>query len=287
LITGAGGKTGQAVLQQLVGRGSAIRVLVKQPSQAEGLIEQGAAEAHVGDLTAFDELKPAFVGIHAVYHIPPNVHPQEEQIGENVMQLSRQAGVRHFVYHSVLRPYIQAMPHHLHKAHVEERIFTSGLDFTILQPAAYMQNTLVGLVEAHKSGVFKIPYPIDTRLGMVDLDEVAEVAAKVIDNPAHFGATYELCGHEILTPADIAKHISAALGRYVVAQEVDPEEWRKGADATGMGNYQVMTLLKMFEYYADFGFWGNSNMLSTLLGRTPKTYAQFLAGLDLKEPTSA
>jgi uncharacterized protein YbjT (DUF2867 family) len=217
LITGAGGKTGQAVLRQLAGRGPGVRVLVKHPSQAEVLIEQGAGEATVGDLTSVAGLEPAFQGIGAVYHIPPNVHPQEEQIGENVIQLSQQVGASHFVYHSVLRPYIRAMPHHLHKARVEERIFTSGLDFTILQPAAYMQNTLVSLVEARKSGVFNVPYPIDTRLGMVDLDEVAEVAAKVIDNPMHFGATYELCAHEVLTPADVAAHIGAALGRDVVA----------------------------------------------------------------------
>jgi hypothetical protein len=62
---------------------------------------------------------------------------------------------------------------------------------------------------------------------------------------------------------------------------VDLEQWRKGAENTGMRSYQVETLLKMFEYYADFGFWGNGSTLSTLLGRPPKTYAQFLAGLEL------
>ena len=48
-----------------------------------------------------------------------------------------------------------------------------------------------------------------------------------------------------------------------------------------MGTYQVETLLKMFKYYADYGFWGNGNTLTTLLGRTPKTYSEFLAGVDL------
>ena len=263
LITGAAGKTGQALLHQLTGRDMGVRVLARDASQAETLIEQGATDAHVGD------------------HIPPNVHPLEELIGENVLQLSQQAGVGHFVYHSVLRPYIRAMPHHIHKARVEERIFTSALDFTILQPAAYMQNTLVSLAQARTSGVFNVPYPTDTRLGMVDLDEVVEVAASVINAPEHFGATYELCGHEILTPAEIATHISTTLGIEVEAREVDLDEWKAGAQTAGMGSYQVETLLKMFMYYADHGFWGNGNTLSTLLGRAPKTYREFLAGVDL------
>ena len=35
-----------------------------------------------------------------------------------------------------------SMPHHWLKMRVEEKLFASGLPFTILQPAAYMQNVL-------------------------------------------------------------------------------------------------------------------------------------------------
>jgi uncharacterized protein YbjT (DUF2867 family) len=164
---------------------------------------------------------------------------------------------------------------------VEERIFTSGLEFTILQPAAYMQNTQVGVNEARERGLFKVPYPVETRLGMVDLEEVAEAATTVILKSDHYGATYELCGNEILTPMEIAEALGGALGRPVEAHEVDLDSWRRGAEAAGMTSYQIETLMNMFRYYADYGFWGNANTLTSLLGRVPKTYREFLAGLDL------
>jgi uncharacterized protein YbjT (DUF2867 family) len=281
LITGAGGKTGRALLRHLARQGRQTRVVVRNQEQTEALHSLGANETTLADLCDPESMRHAFDGVLAVYHIPPNVHPQEEEIGEAVIQLSQEAGAEHFVYHSVLRPYIRAMPHHLHKARVEEQLFTSGLDFTILQPAAYMQNTLVGVTQARETGLFKVPYPVDTRLGMVDLDEVAQAAASVLLKSDHFGATYELSGDEILTPKEIAETIGAFLERPVEAQEIDLDSWQRGAEATGMSSYQIETLLKMFRYYADYGFWGNANTLATLLGRPPITYREFLAGLEL------
>lgn len=280
LITGAAGKTGRALLQQLGLHQRPVRALVRRQDQIEQVLEKGATEAQFGDLLDPQSMAPAFAGVTAVYHIPPNVHPQEERIAENILRLSSQHGVEHFVYHSVLRPYIRSMPHHIKKAHVEERLFTAGIPFTILQPAAYMQNTLPSLQNARTDGVFSVPYPIDTPMGMVDLDEVAEVGALVIANADHYMATYELSSTEILTPEDIAEQIETAIGKPVEAQEVDLKTWRRQALQTGMSRYQVDTLLKMFRYYARYGFWGNGYSLSALLGRPPKTYAAFLGRLD-------
>jgi uncharacterized protein YbjT (DUF2867 family) len=281
LVTGAGGKTGRALLRQLVLQGKTVRALARHEAQADSLQKIGAAEVTVADMLDLESMKRAYANVSAVYHIPPNIHPQEELIGEIAIKLSKQHGVEHFIYHSVLRPYIRAMPHHINKARVEERLFTSGIPFTILQPAAYMQNTLPGLGTARDDGVFSVPYPVDTPMGMVDLAEVAEVGAGIINNLTHSGATYELSGGEILTPADVAKHMGAALEKPVKAEEVDLETWQRGAEQAGMSGYQIEALKKMFRYYAEYGFWGNANALSGLLGRSPKTYADFLAGLDL------
>ena len=280
LITGAGGKTGRALLRHLIRQKQPVRAVVRRQQQAQALIELGATEAIAADMNDLGTMEPAFAGIEAVYHIPPNVHPQEEQIGEIAIQLSQQSHVAHFVYHSVLRPYIRAMPHHLLKARVEERLFTSGIPFTILQPVAYMQNTLPLIAAARADGVFSVPYPIDSPMGMVDLEEVVEVGAAVINHPEHYGATYELSGGEILTPAEMAELIGIAIGRSVVAHEIDLETWREGAEQSGMSAYQIETLLQMFRYYAKYGFWGNATTLTNLLTRTPKSYAAFLGGLD-------
>ncbi|TFH36278.1 MAG: nucleoside-diphosphate sugar epimerase [Anaerolineales bacterium] len=281
LVSGAGGKTGLALLRQLAHKGISARALVRREEQVEQAVACGAAEARVGDLLDPRSMAPAFQGLAAVYHIPPNMHPQEEAIAENVLHLAKESAAGHFVYHSVLRPYIRAMPHHINKARVEERLYAANLPFTIVQPAAYMQNTLPGLRSAGEEGVYRVPYPIETRLGMVDLEEVAEVAASIIANPAHFGATYELAGSEVLTPFQVAEQMSAALGKPIRASEIELEAWKDQAAQSGLSRYSIETLLKMFRYYAEHGFWGNPHTLTTLLGRPPKTYAQFLASQDL------
>ena len=43
-----------------------------------------------------------------------------------------------------------------------------------------------------------------------------------------------------------------------------------------MSEYTKNTLKSMFQYYADYGLAGNSNVLSWLLGRAPNTLEQFL-----------
>jgi uncharacterized protein YbjT (DUF2867 family) len=168
------------------------------------------------------------------------------------------------------------MPHHWQKLRVEELLFESGLPFTILQPAAYMQNLLAYWDQIVGQGVYAVPYATDTLLGMVDLEDVAEAAAIVLTEGGHAGATYELAGADVLSPADVAGVLERQLARPIRAQAVPLDEWERGARATGLGEYQVETLLQMFRYYQRHGFWGNPRVLTWLLRRPPTTFATFV-----------
>lgn len=179
-------------------------------------------------------------------------------------------------YHSVLHPQTEAMPHHWAKLRVEEYLFETGLPYTILQPAPYMQNLLAGWDTIVREGVYRLPYAVETRLGMVDLEDVAGVAAGVLGEAGHQGATYELAGREALTQTDVAVVLSQVLGRPVCAEAVPLDRWEEGARRAGLGDYQVKTLIKMFGYYESYGFWGNPNVLGWLLGRPPTTLAAFV-----------
>jgi uncharacterized protein YbjT (DUF2867 family) len=211
-----------------------------------------------------------------MYHICPNVHPDEIAIGRAAISAARRSGVEHFVYHSVLHPQTPGMAHHWNKLHVEAALFESGLAYTILQPASYMQNLLANWPAIVNEGVFAMPYPVEARLGLVDLEDVAEAAAAVLSEPAeHAAATYELAGPEALTQLEIAERLARALGRPVRAAQTPIQEWTERARANGLGQYAIETLLAMFDYYARFGFWGNPRALAGLLGRPPGTLEEF------------
>lgn len=272
LVTGAAGKTGRAVIQALVARRESVRALVRKSSQIDQAKEDGAVEIEVGDLLDPGSLEPIFAGMRAAYHIGPNVHPAEAEMGHNAITVARAAGVPHFVMHSVLYPQIQAMPHHWNKLLVEEQLISSGMGFTILQPASYMQNAR-GVWASVVDGKYPVPYPIDVRFSPVDLEDVSYLAAEILSSPGHEGAIYELAGPELLTPAQMAKRIGEALGRPVQAVEVSRAQWRQDTEIEAD---RADMLLSMFEYYAEHGFWGNPRVLAGLLGREPSTFAEYI-----------
>jgi uncharacterized protein YbjT (DUF2867 family) len=277
LISGAAGKTGRAVIRALIAQGETVRALVHRSEQTRPLEALGAREVLAGDMRDQATMDRAAYGVRSIYHICPNVSPDEVAIGQAAIAAARSSGVEHFVYHSVLHPQTEAMPHHWQKLRVEEKLFESGLPYTILQPSAYMQNVLAHWEQILAQGVYPIPYAIETRLGMVDLEDVAAAAAVVLTQPGHVGATYELAGVEALTQAKVAAILSRQLGRPVRAEVVSRQAWKEQAQASGLGDYQVQTLLKMFDYYERYGFGGNPHVLSWLLGRPPASFAAFVA----------
>lgn len=279
LVTGAAGKTGRAVIRELAAVGAPVRALVHHPDQARVVEDAGAGHTIVGDMRHGAALAEAMAGVRAVYHICPNVNPAEVAIGRSMMAAASAAGAERFIYHSVLHPQTQAMPHHWHKMRVEELLFESGLDFTILQPAPYMQNVLAGWRGIVEEGTYAVPYPVETRLSMVDLGDVARAARAVLTEPGHAAAIYELSGPEPLTQVRVAEVLSRRLGRPVRATEIAVDSWIDSARAAGMGAYQVDTLAAMFRYYARYGLCGNPRVLAQVIGRPPVTFATFVDGV--------
>ena len=277
LVTGAAGKTGRAVIRALAGRGAQVRALVHRAEAGAGVLAAGAQEAVVGDMVAADDLRMACQGVRAVYHICPNMHPGEVAIAQALLGAMAGASVGRLVYHSVLHPQVQAMPHHWRKLRVEELLFTQELQWTVLQPAAYMQNVFAYWGEIVEEGVYRVPYAVAARLGMVDLEDVAAAAAAVLRDGGHEYALYELAGPEILDQAQIAAVLAQQIGRPVRAEAIDRDQWAENARRAGQSAEAVDTLRQMFEYYERYGFYGNPTVLRALLGREPATFAQVVA----------
>ena len=276
LVTGAAGKTGTAVVKALAARGARVRALVRRAESATAVKALGAAEVVIGSFDDSGALARAAAGARAIYHICPNVSRDEIAFARNVVAAAQAQHVSRFVYHSVLHPQIEAMPHHWAKMRVEEMLFASGLELTILQPAAYMQNILAAWRGVLDDGVFRVPYPVETRLSLVDLSDLADAAAVVLMNDGHAGATYEIAGTGPLSQTEVAAAIGVVLGRTVRAEAETVDAWEARARAAGVGGHERATLAAMFRYYAHYGLVGNPNALRWLLGRAAHDLAEFL-----------
>jgi NAD(P)H dehydrogenase (quinone) len=183
-VLGGHGKTGRAVCAALAARGVEARAL-------------GRAD--------WPDLADAVAGCEAAYLIAPNMHPDEPAYVAEALAALTAAGVPRVVYHSVASPYAPEMPHHLGKAVSEDLVRRSGLAWTILQPGAYLQNLDL-------TGPVGVPYDVHAVFGFADLEEVAAVAALVLTEDGHEGATYELASR-VATVAELAAEAGVPAAR--------------------------------------------------------------------------
>jgi NAD(P)H dehydrogenase (quinone) len=277
LLTGAAGKTGRAVLNKLIAAGVDTRVLTHTDEQGQNLLNIGAKEALFGEIQDVSLVQKAVRGVEKVYHICPNVSPEEFQIGRELISASRDAKVNHFVYHSVLHPQVEAMPHHWQKMRVEELLFTSGMDFSVIQPCAYMQNIIAGWRKIVETGIYSVPYSTSARISVVDLEDIGTAALKVLMEDKYRNGIYECSGPKAHSQIEVANVISEVIQQPVRAEQQVLTSWVADAQKNRMDSYQIDTLSKMFAYYDKFGLVGNPRILENIIGKPPRALKDFFA----------
>ena len=276
LVTGAGGKTGRAFVRSL-SKAESVCAFVHREEHVSVLQSLGAEKIIMGDIRDKATIRSAMQGARAVYHICPNMSPDEAVIGNLLIGEAREAGVEHFVYHSVLHPQVEKMNHHWQKMRVEEMLFESRLPFTIIQPAPYMQNLLANWKTILEEGVLRVPYSVDSKFSFVDLEDVAEAAKLVLTETNHENAIYEIVGTSPMSHVEVAEIFGKVLKREVRAEKEEIRDWRLRAERTSaLSQYAIENLLRMFEYYDQCGLVGNPNVLRWILKRGPTSLEKFI-----------
>jgi len=275
LSVGADGRFAGLVIPELIRRGASVRGLVHKPKNAREARNNGASEVVIGDLRDPQTLESALKGVSRVFYIAPAFAPDESQLGLNLISAARQAGVRRFVFSSVIHPALE-LENHSAKIPVEAALYSSGMEFVILQPATFFQNFDAAWPAILKTGVFAEPFSKTARIARVDFRDVAEVAAlALLEDRLVFG-TFELCADGMPNREDIARIMSDILGRTIQAAEPTFEEWAAKARPP---HDQTQPLKKMYEFYGAHGAPGNSLTLRAILGRGPRTLRDYIAEL--------
>ena len=275
LVTSAYGNNGRRLIPRLAKEGIDVRALNLSDRTTE-LKELGAKEVIVGNALDPVTLDKAMDGVKSVFHVGPSFHPQEAEMGIAVINAASNAEVEHFVYDSVLHPQISALLQHRMKLIVEEHLINSDLNYTILQPMHYMQN--INISDVYSEGLFKQASTLETPLSFVDMDDKVEVAAKVLTEDGHYGATYELCSDDYLNAIEIAKLMTKVLGKEILPKLVPKEFIISGFQKAfpEYGDYPARGFNALFDYYSEYGFFGNFNVLKWLLGRNPTTLEEYI-----------
>ncbi len=269
LVTTAG-KVGSETVRFLRQKALSVRVLVRDPEKGKSLAEIGA-EIVVGDLDSLPSIDAAMKGIQTVVLVSPGLPAQEL----NVVHSAKSAGVEQVIKAtsdaSAHSPIARRCWHH----EIEDGLLASGLDYTLLRSNAYMQNVLALAPAIKKTGGFGSSAG-KGRMGMIDVRDVAAVAAEIAASPAsHVGKTYKLTGPALLTYSDVAATLSKVLGRSVTYHELSFEEDKNAMIQAGLPKELAEMNAQFFGLVADDDSGWLTEDVPLLLGRPARSFEEF------------
>lgn len=283
LVVGATGKFARMIVPELRRRNVVVRALVRDEARAAVARSLGVTEIALGDLRDTESLTRAMPGVDGIFHIGPAFTSDEAAMGVALVEAAQQSSVRKFVFSSVIQPTNTRLANHASKIPVENALYSSRLEYTILHPANFMQNIGLAWPSIRDHACFGEPFPKNTRIARVDYRDVAEIAAVALTEDRLAYATLELCAG-MFSRMDIVAALSEALGYPVAALQPGFSEWAAKARLP-YGEDQLLLLAKVFDHYQAVGLGGNSLALRAALGREPRSLREYIKGLIAeKEP---
>jgi uncharacterized protein YbjT (DUF2867 family) len=280
LVTGATGRIGRQVVQQLVDRGADVRALVRDPAKAD--LPAGASIVQ-GDLFDVDSLRGAYQGVSTLFLLNA-VAADEFTQALVALNLAREAGIDRIVYLSVIHGDLYAnVPHFAVKFAVERMIEQMGMGATILRPSYFIQNDLSVLDVVTGHGVY--PMPVGAKgLAMVDTRDIAEVAALELIRREQAATPLPLeritlVGPATLTGTDIAAIWSETLGRPIAYAGDDTAAFEANFRRFSPG-WMAYDMRLMADRFLSDGMVpdaGDVERLTAMLGRPLRSYRDFAA----------
>ncbi len=280
LVTGATGRVGRHVVEQLSVRGAAVRALTRDPAKAHFA---AGVEVVVGDLLDIDAMRSALAGVKTLFLLNA-VTGDEFTQAIIALNLAREAGIDRVVYLSVFDADRAVNVPHFAVKHCAERMLEAlGFSATILRPTYFIDNEVMiqGVVKDY--GVY--PMPIGSKgVAMADARDIAEVAAmELIRRDQAPGKlpleTINIVGPDTLTGADAAAIWSEVLGRPIAYGGDDPSGFEANMGRL-MPKWMAYEMRVMAERYVSDGMIpreGDRERLVKILGRPLHSYRDFVA----------
>lgn len=275
-ISGAGGKLGRLVVEQLLARGYQGRIIAGTRDPAK-LADLEGVEVRQADFADEDGLVKALSGADKLLLISTDTLGTRLALHKKAIEAARRAGIKEIVYTSMPTPEppsaITFAPEHFG---TEEAIKASGIPYTILRMTWYSENLLGSLAPALASGKWYTS-SAGGRTGYVSRIDCARAAAGALLVPAS-NRTYTVTGPAALSNAEIAAIASKLTGKPIDVIEVDDEALAAGARAAGVPDFVIDNFIVAFDRNTREGKVDlATDVVETLWGEKPESVEAFLA----------
>jgi NAD(P)H dehydrogenase (quinone) len=238
-VTGVGGYIGAAVVENLLKDGvppEQIRVTSRNEDTLARWQARGV-DARRADFNDKAALTDAFRGAEHVFMVSTmEAGPSRQQQHRNAVAAAREAGVRHIVYTSFLnteKPNVNSFEVADHKL-TERLIQESGMRWNFLRNNQYAdamaENQAAIAITSGKS----IGNAGAGRVGFVARDDVAAVAAKLLQGRGAPDTAYDVTGPEALSYAQVADLIKELSGAEFEVIDLTDEQMYAMWDSLGV-----------------------------------------------------
>ena len=227
-----------------------------------------------GDFTQPETFARALDGVDRLFLLIPS-SAQVEQQQCNFVDAAKRAKVSRIVKLSQFAAdqHARGRFRRYHGA-VENYLLESGIPYTFLRPNLFMQGLLNFRSTIAAQGAF-YACAGDARVSVVDVRDIASVAACALTESGHEGKIYDITAPESLTHEEMADKLFTALGKPVEFVNVPPEAMRQALVGLRIPAWQADGLLEDYEHYRRGEAAAVSPAVRDVTGQAPITFSQF------------
>jgi uncharacterized protein YbjT (DUF2867 family) len=284
-VAAATGTVGGAVARQLRALGWEVRTTTRNTeSPAAQALASIGVQVHRGSWSDTDALEAALAGCDLLFlNLMPDLADMTSELtfGKTIVRIAKAAGVKHAIYSSVITP-SEIMKSPLMQAALQakfgvaDEVRAAFQYSTILQPGSFMANFLAPKVDmlypgATDNGLFVFAFHPDTKLPMVDQEDIAAYVVTVFQNPEKFHGKELRVVSEMVTVEEAIETLRRATGRNIRAKYLTDEELNE-AKASNM----MLALQEVQRDSAEFGALHEVVAEAKNLGLAPGTFSRFV-----------
>ncbi|MBD1398324.1 SDR family oxidoreductase [Pontibacter sp. JH31] len=275
LVTGATGTVGHEIVKQLAMQDVNVRAGVHSIIKGENLKRLPDVDIVEIDFKKPESLHAAFTHIDRLMLITPLSEGQLE-MAKNLVDEAKKQQVKHIVKLSALgagaSPGIKLGQWH---REIERYIEESGIPYTFLRSASFMQN----LVNYHTESIIsegKFYMPVgEGKVSYIDTRDIAAVAIEALTTDGHAGRIYDLTGPEAISHSEMAAHLSEQTGKEIQFVDIPEEKARQAMRSQHMPEQIVDAMLELYVAHKSGKSSSVTNTVQEVTGRPPHTFQQF------------
>lgn len=275
LITGATGNIGKELINLLSAKGISYNAMVRSIERAKELEALPGITLVQGDFDDEGSMDTALTGIERAFLLTnSSEHAEEQQI--RFVNAAKKAGVKHIVKLSQWAADAGSPVRFLrYHAAVEAAIKASGMTYTFLRPNLFMQG-LLGFKDVIKSGHKFFATAGEAKISLIDIRDIAAVAAAVLTTDGHENKVYDLTGPEALTHQQLADIFSDILTHPIHFINVPEEDMKKALLDVGFPGWQADGLLEDYAHYRLNEAAVVTDTVQDVTGVKARTFSQFV-----------